>query len=136
MARLIPPLPTGGGLTQALGPMKDRDLSQFPLDDNGNVLWQMASDGDNLSAPRDMDFSVVFAAEAAAQAFRTYMVGCGYRAEVSIFPNPPEDQTWDVTITQAMLPAHATISAFEQMIPDEASVGGGLNDGWGSFQHP
>ena len=47
--------------------MKDRDLSQFPLDDNGDVLWQMASDGDNLSAPRDMDFSVVFAADVMTQ---------------------------------------------------------------------
>ena len=116
--------------------MKDRDLSQFPLDDNGDVLWRMASDGDNLSAPRDIDFSVVFAAEPAAQAFCTYMVGRGYRAEVSTFPNQPEGLTWDVTITQAMLPTHAAISAFEQMIQDEASVGGGVNDGWGSFQQP
>ena len=26
-----------------------RDYQQFPDDDNGNVLWQMAEDGDDLT---------------------------------------------------------------------------------------
>jgi hypothetical protein len=52
--------------------MGDRDLTQFPLDDNGDVLWRMASHGDKLQQPRDVDFSVIFPGERQAEAFRVF----------------------------------------------------------------
>jgi hypothetical protein len=37
-----------------------RDYDQFPDNDNGNVLWQMVEDGNDLSEPHEVEFSVVF----------------------------------------------------------------------------
>ena len=116
--------------------MVDRDLTKFPLDDNGEVLWRMASHGDNLDLPRDIDFSGVFPREQRAEAFRTFMESGGFMATLRQFASQPEGLIWDVTVTQPMVPTHALISAFELMLGEEAAVGGGVNDGWGSFQKP
>lgn len=37
-----------------------RDYEQFPDNDNGNVLWQMVEDGNDLSEPHEVEFSIVF----------------------------------------------------------------------------
>lgn len=37
-----------------------RDYEQFPDDDNGNVLWQMAEDGDDLTELHEIEFSIAF----------------------------------------------------------------------------
>jgi hypothetical protein len=46
-----------------------RDYTKFPDDENGDVLWQMLEDGDNLSKPGEIDFSVIFPTEEAALRF-------------------------------------------------------------------
>jgi 23S rRNA U2552 (ribose-2'-O)-methylase RlmE/FtsJ len=51
-----------------------RDLRQFPDDENGDVLWNMHSDGDNLTTPREVDFSVIFPNEEAALQFSVHML--------------------------------------------------------------
>ena len=38
----------------------------FPDDENGDVLRLMLKNGDDLSAPREIDFSVIFPTEDAA----------------------------------------------------------------------
>jgi hypothetical protein len=45
--------------------MSDR----FPDDENGQVLRYMAEQGDDLSKPRDIDFTVVMPDEDAAMTF-------------------------------------------------------------------
>ena len=37
-----------------------RDLELFPENDNGNVLWQMVEDGNDLSEPHEVEFSIIF----------------------------------------------------------------------------
>ena len=114
--------------------MIDRDQRHFPLDDNGDVLWAMAQDGDNLAAARDIDFSVVFLHRAQAEAFCDFMADCGYRYTLKEYAEQPDGLTWDVTIIQMLLPTHQEITSFEQFLADESASGGGVNDGWGSFQ--
>lgn len=116
--------------------MVDRDLTKFPLDDNGDVLWRMASHGDNLDLPRDINFSVVFPRERRAEAFRKFMESRGFMTTLRQFASQPEGLVWDVTVTHPMVPTHALISAFELMLREEAAAGDGVNDGWGSFQQP
>lgn len=38
----------------------NRDYEQFPDDDNGNVLWQMVEDGDDLTELHEIEFSIAF----------------------------------------------------------------------------
>ena len=36
--------------------MTERDLELFPNDDNGDVLWQMAQDGDDLTEAHEIEY--------------------------------------------------------------------------------
>ena len=43
-----------------------RDYQQFPDDENGNVLWQMFQDGDDLTEAHEIEFSIAFNEESQA----------------------------------------------------------------------
>ena len=43
--------------------------SEFPDDENGDVLRRMLRNGDDCTKPRDIDFSVVFPSDSAAVKF-------------------------------------------------------------------
>lgn len=44
-----------------------RDYEQFPDDDNGNVLWQMHEDGDDLTEPHEIEYSIAFTTQEQAE---------------------------------------------------------------------
>jgi hypothetical protein len=104
----------------------------FPLDDNGDVLGKLQRGGDDLSLPRDIDFSVVFATEVNATAFAKLFDSPDNRVQVKradVAPGLP----WDVTVTRHMVPDHGAIGDFEEALVRRASPLGGRNDGWGCF---
>lgn len=104
----------------------------FPLDDNGDVLRKLQLGGDDLSLPRDINFSVVFAAQASAVAFAELMSTEEVRIEIecaAVVPGLP----WDVTVTRYMVPDHGAIGDFEDTLAEQALRLGGRNDGWGCF---
>jgi len=43
--------------------------NEFPNDENGDVLRRLQNDGDDLTQPRNIDFTVVFPTEDASQQF-------------------------------------------------------------------
>lgn len=43
---------------------------------------------------------------------------------------------WDVTVTKHMIPMHAEITRFEEMLGGAAVPLEGRNDGWGCFSQP
>lgn len=51
-----------------------RDPLLFPDDENGDVLWQMAQAGDDLSIPREVDFAVIFPSEDDALKFAVHLL--------------------------------------------------------------
>ena len=110
-----------------------RDLSKFPEDENGDVLWRMHSSGDDLSKIREMDFSVVFIAEEDAQEFAAAVLSGGHKVQLRRFLDQPDGLTWDVTVSTHMVPTHLQVTEFEQYLEDTANAFGGSNDGWGCF---
>lgn len=104
----------------------------FPPDDNGDVLRKLLLGGDDLSLPRDINFSVVFAEQASAIAFAELMSTEEVRIEIecaAVLPGLP----WDVTVTRYMVPDHGAIGDFEEILAGRAVALGGRNDGWGCF---
>ena len=104
----------------------------FPLDENGDVLRRLQRGGDDLSLPRDVSFSVVFATEEGAIAFAQRLVSGDARAEVEradVVPGLP----WEVTVSRHMVPGHGAIGSFEDSLASQALPLGGRNDGWGCF---
>ncbi len=46
-----------------------RDKSTYPDDENGDALWNMVQQGDDLSKKRDIEFTVIFSTEEDALKF-------------------------------------------------------------------
>lgn len=110
-----------------------RDLKQFPDDENGDVLWNMHSDGDNLATPREVDFSVIFPTEEAALQFAVHMLKNEQKVSFSAYEGNDE-MPWQVQTHPVMEPNHENISGYESQLAEDAAKYGGRNDGWGAMQ--
>lgn len=117
---------------EALILLGKRNLTVFPSTENGDVLYQMAQDGDDLSISRDVDFSVVFNNPHQVSQFvenfsrNDCKISIGKRS--GIFRRKVT-----VTISCDMFPTHDSITSFETKLGLEAKRFGGRNDGWGCF---
>jgi hypothetical protein len=107
----------------------------YPDDANGDVLRRMEANGDDLTRPRNIDFTVVFADENSAEQFAKHFRALGH--EVSVKETGTEqDFPWDVVVVQHMLPSYHGISNFENLMQSVADGWGGHNNGWGCFSGP
>jgi len=104
----------------------------FPNDANGDALRRLQENGDDLTRPRDINFTVVFPRKSLAEAFADHFRGHGYKVSLEKTECVPEFP-WDVVIVSHMLPSHSDISKFEEALEEVASPLGGRNDGWGCF---
>jgi hypothetical protein len=105
----------------------------FPDDANGDVLRRMQQSGDDLSKPRDIDFTVVMPDERAAQELSEHFHKLGHKVSAKK-SNTVRTLPWDVVIVKQMVPTHAEITELEQMLQGVASPLGGRNDGWACFE--
>ncbi len=113
-------------------PAMKRDYDLYPDDEDGDLLWQMLQDGDNLDEEREVDFSVIFPREEMAMKFAEQQLRNGQK--VSFGPYDGNlDMPWQVQIHPVMAPSHENITAFEAMLDAEAEPFDGVNDGWGCF---
>ena len=105
-------------------------MTEFPDDENGDVLRRMVARGDDLSRPRIVDFTHVFATETAARAFAAKAEAEGLFAVIEM-TETAEDWPWDVVVEHALTPSHAAVTALELRLAEMAERFGGRADGWG-----
>ena len=111
-----------------------RDYNQFPDDENGNVLWQMHQDGDDLQEAHEIEFSIVFADE--AQADRCALHLLKEEQKISLFQDEESDTLeWIITIYVYMEPAYEDIVDLEQWFSKIAAQFQGEYDGWGCMAY-
>lgn len=109
-----------------------RDFSKFPDDENGNTLWNMALQGDDLSERRDVEFTVAFRTEDEALKFGEILLF--NRQQVLLCDNEEsDDYPYDIIVTVAMVPSHKEITDFEDLLHKYAKDLDGINDGWGCY---
>jgi regulator of ribonuclease activity B len=107
----------------------------YPKDANGDALRRMEEAGDDLTRPRNIDFTAVFSNQDAAESFANQFRAHGYAASVE-FAQTNEEFPWDVLVVKHMIPTHEGIAAFEGSLQQVASSFGGHTDGWGSRSEP
>ena len=107
--------------------------NDFPDDENGDVLRRMQQGGDDFTKARDVDFSVVFPDEGAAEEFADHMRQAGFTVSVEDWDRNGE-LLWDVTVSRYMLPTHAGITEMEDRLEVAAAPLEGRNDGWGCIR--
>jgi Regulator of ribonuclease activity B len=103
---------------------------KYPDDANGDVLRRMEEQGEDLSCPRNVEFTVVFPNESAAKQFADHFSTLGYAASVEL-TDTVENSPWDVVVVKRMVLSHEEIGAFEKLLENAAVNLGGRNDGWG-----
>ena len=111
--------------------------TDFPADENGNVLRLMVAHGDDLSRARIVDFGHLLPDEASARRMAAAAEQLGFAVQFE----PLEDDEgpvagqrsgeWDVTCSREMVPTHAGITATERQLDALARSFGGRADGWG-----
>lgn len=107
-----------------------RDFTLYPEDENGDVLWKMLQDGDDLSEPREVDFTLIFPTEDVAIAFAVHLLKNDQKVSFSAYEGN-EEFPWQVSVHPLMLPTHRNVSGFEGLLSTEAVPFSGRVDGWG-----
>jgi hypothetical protein len=92
----------------------------------------MAQEGDDLSLPREVNFSAIFPTEESALKFAVHLLQNDQK--VSFSPYEEHDELpWQVEAHPVMVPSHANISGYEAELAEAAARLGGRNDGWGCY---
>jgi hypothetical protein len=102
----------------------------FPNDADGDALRRVANDGNDLSAPMEVDFPVVMPDEIAAQKFAAIVQARGYSPKIR---KHDSDAGWDVTCVRLMLLTYDAIMGVQNELNQHARPLGGYSDGWGTF---
>ncbi len=104
-------------------------------DENSDVLRRLEAQGDDLIRPRNIDFTVVFPEESAAEHFAWHFRKQGYAVSVE-FAETVKELPWDVVVVRHVTPSLREIGDFEAALQGVARKLGGRNDGWGCFSEP
>lgn len=111
-----------------------RNLEQFPNDDNGNVLWQMHEDGDDLTEPHEIEYSIAFKTEELAEKCALYLLK--EEQKISLFEDEESDlKEWIITIYVYMEPEYSDIVDIEEWFTKIAEQHHGEYDGWGCMAY-
>ena len=111
-----------------------RNYELYPDDDNGNVLWQMHTDGDDLTEPHEIEYSIAFKSEEQADQCALYLLK--EEQKTSLFEDTEgESWEWIITIYVYMEPEHSDIVDLEEWFTKIAEQHGGEYDGWGCMAY-
>jgi hypothetical protein len=102
----------------------------YPDDADGDALRRVASDGNDMSRPMDIDFAVAVPDESAAQRVAEVVAGHGYTPQVC---EDDEDESWTVLCTRRMLATYEGVLAAQRELDELSRPLDGFSDGWGTF---
>jgi hypothetical protein len=109
---------------------RSREFSLFPRDENGDVLWGMHRNGDDLTKERKMDFFFIFPNKDLAQRFCERAKQYGFHTSLSYFE---EKHAWDAECSVNLIPTHARVTSVESQLSHLPQQFGGKADGWGAL---
>ena len=114
--------------------MTERDYQQFPDDDNGDVLWQMHQDGDDLTEAHEIEYSIAFNTQEHAEKCALYLLQ--EEQKISLFVDEESDlKEWIITIYVYMEPEYSDIVDLEEWVTKIAEQYQGVYDGWGCMAY-
>lgn len=111
-----------------------RDFKIYPDDDNGNVLWQMHQDGDDLTEAHEIEYSIAFNTQELAEKCALFLLQ--EEQKISLFVDEENEvHEWIVTIYVYMEPEYSDIVDLEEWFTKIAEQQGGEYDGWGCMAY-
>jgi len=111
----------------------NRDPEKFPDNINGDTLWRMQQNGDDLSKAREIEFTVIFATEEDAVNFgETMLIN---RQKILLSDNEENNESpFELVAYVYMEASYEEISAYEDLLELHSDQYNGHNDGWGCLQ--
>lgn len=109
-----------------------RDYQQFPDDDNGNVLWQMAQDGDDLTVAHEIEYSISFKSQETAEKCALFLLQ--EEQKISLFQDE-ESNEWFISIYVYMEPDYSDVVDLEEWFTKTGQEYNGEYDGWGCMAY-
>lgn len=106
-----------------------RDISKFPNDENGDVLWSLASSGFDLEGERIVRFAILFPKANDALRFGVFLLRQSYSVKVNEIDDKP-GFLGEVLVDIFMNPTHKEITDAEEWLLERLGQLGGRNDGW------
>lgn len=107
----------------------ERDITLFPEDDIGQYLWDALSSGDDLTQPREIEFTVIFKTQEQALKFGHLLLENNQKLSMSPFEEN-ESHPWEVTAYPTTNASYDNIIAYKNLINDGAVAFEGVFDGF------
>lgn len=106
------------------------DVVLYLEDENGDVLWNMLQDGDDLIIFCEVDFVLIFLIEDVVIVFVVYLL-CNEQKVLFFVYEENEDFLWQVVVYLLMILIYQNIVGFEGLLVSEVVFYSGKVDGWG-----
>lgn len=110
----------------------ERNLALFPEDENGNALWQMLQEGDDLTEAREIEFSVIFPNEELALKFGHLLLENNQKLSFCSYQGD-EGYPWEITAYPEMPASYENIEAYIELLRASSAPLKGKFDGWFSL---
>lgn len=104
-------------------------MIKFPTDPNGNMLWHMEMEGDNLDKAREIQFSVIFPSQEKALKFGGVLLANNQKLSFCPYLQNPE-HPWEITAYPEMPASYDNIRSYQQLLEVHARKYDGVYDGW------
>ena len=111
-----------------------RDYQKFPDDDNGNILWQMYQDGDDLKELHDIEFSLSFIDHEQAEYAALHLLREQQKLNL-IFDQHLQPHECRLTVFVELQPEYQAIVDMEEWLQKVAEQFKGEYDGWGCMAY-
>lgn len=118
-------------------------MPEFPDDEDGAVLAELAVQGIDLSKPLPIEYAVAVPSEESANSTAEALTKAGYEVEIDYDEGEPDEEdeideedddfgpSWSVYANVTMVPKYDEIIRIQAELDQLARPFGGYADGWG-----
>ena len=105
-----------------------RDLTIFPEDDIGSILWAMQEKGDDLLNEREIEFSMLFPSQELALQFGQLLLENNQKISFTPY-EANENLPWEITAYPQMPASYDNMSSYQTLLVSSAAPFKGQFDG-------
>ena len=109
--------------------MIERELTLFPEDETGNMLWQLLNEGVDLNQPVEIEFSMVFPTQQQALNFGHILLENNQKISFSPY-DAHATHKWEITAYPPMSLTYQNILGYQQLLESHSEDYSGIFDGW------